>query len=178
MLFVLIIIIISIYLQNTSIALETGAATFDAKKPHIIQEIVTNIPDRKTITFTTVPRGIILSIAQSELFEGNSDKISECGKILLIKIANLLKTFDNKCTIEAHTEEILDFQGLYEEDWEISIVRANAIAVYMVKVLGIDSERIFPIGFGKIMPFYENVAPAKFPDNRIDFVIFDYTVHR
>lgn len=165
-------------MQNTSIAIEIGSATFEAKKPDIIKEIVTIIPNRKNITITTVPRGIILSIAQSELFDENSDRISHCGKILLAKIADLLNNFGNKCTIEAHTEERLDKNGIYEEDWEISIVRANAVAEYMVKILGIESERIFPLGFGKIMPFFENVAPKDFADNRIDFVIFDYTVRR
>lgn len=165
-------------MQNICPAAPSGYLNMDARKPEIVDEIVKIIPKKDTITFTVVPRGIILSVAQTELFDGSSDKISNCGKALLTKIANLLKTFDNKCTIEAHTGELIKDNKIYKEDWEISIVRANAIASYMVHSLDIESERVFPIGFGKIMPFKENVSQVKFPDNRIDFVIFDYVVNR
>ena len=172
------ILSVIIVIQNASPAVPSGYLNMDARKPEIVEEIVKIIPKKDTITFTVVPRGIILSVAQTELFDGNSDKISNCGKVLLAKIANLLRMFDNKCTIEAHTEEYIKNNKIYKEDWEISIVRANAIAAYMVHELSVESERIFPVGFGKIMPFRENVAPINFPDNRIDFVIFDYAVHR
>ena len=150
----------------------------DAKKPFIVEEILKSIPQKNTITYTSVPRGIILSVAQEELFDGNSDTISPNGQIILQYIATLLNTFENNCTIEAHTEERLSKTGIYKEDWEISIVRANVIAHYLVEIHDIPSERVFPIGFGKIMPFKDNVSQEDFQDNRIDFVIFDYTVSR
>jgi chemotaxis protein MotB len=120
----------------------------------------------------------MLSVAHEELFDGNSDTISPNGQIILQYIATLLNTFENNCTIEAHTEERLSKTGIYKEDWEISIVRANVIAHYLVEIHDIPSERVFPIGFGKIMPFKDNVSQEDFQDNRIDFVIFDYTVSR
>ncbi len=155
-----------------------GLNSFEAKKPYIIKEIKQNIPARDTITYTQVPRGIILSVAQTEIFDGNSDIISDNGQFLLREIAKLLTNFDNNCTIEAHTEELILNNTVYKEDWEISIVRANAIAKYISTNLGVEPSRLFPIGFGKIMPFKENVAQLDFPDNRIDFVIFDYSVVR
>ena len=151
---------------------------FEAKKPFIEQEIERSIPLNNNITYTEVPRGIILSVAQSELFEENSDKISQNGKLLLDKIGILLNNFENNCTIEAHTEEDLNIHGYYKTDWEISIVRANKVADYLSKIIYHATDRLFPVGFGKIMPFKENVAHKEFSDNRIDFVIFDYTVKR
>ncbi len=147
---------------------------------NIIREIVSNLPQKDTITYTSVPRGIILSIAQAEFFDNNSVNISESGKYLLKSIAEILGNFDNQCTIEAHSEESINRNRyLNSEDGEVSIVRANKIADYIVNELGISTDRIFPIGFGKIMPFKNTVDDTTdFPNNRIDFVIFDYTATR
>ncbi|MBR6098812.1 OmpA family protein [bacterium] len=166
------------FFVQTKVCAVSDTEISDAKKPYIVEEILKTIPKKDTITYTVVPRGIILSVAQEELFTGNSDKLSDNGKIILQYIANMLNNFNNNCTIEAHTEELLKQGFIYKEDWEISIVRANAIFHYLVDTLNVDSGRIFPIGFGKIMPFKGNVSPVDFADNRIDFVIFDYTVSR
>ena len=48
----------------------------------------------------------------------------------------------------------------------------------MTNNLSVDSSRLFPIGFGEIMPFKGNVSPKNFTNNRVDFVIFDYTATR
>ena len=151
----------------------------EADRTIITDEIKLNIPQRDTIRITKVPRGIILSIAQQEFFEDNSTVISRNGKSLLKEIARLLDSFNNNCTIEAHTEEHYLINGLISDcDWEYSIIRANRIAEYLVKNNGIKSSRLFPIGFGYIMPFKDNVSENNFYNNRIDFVIFDYTAIR
>ena len=89
-----------------------------------------------------------------------------------------MQKYKNNCVVESHTDENISANNLYSEDWEISIARANAIADYLVKVGQIPSDRIFPLGFGEMMPFKENVSKKGFRDRRIDFVIFDYHVTR
>ena len=177
---VLIFIIGMIVSKNNVFASYNSKNEYEAKKNYIIKEIKNILPEKDTITYTSVPRGIILSIAQTEIFEENSTKISNSGAIILKYIAQILDKFDNQCTIEAHTEELLNSaDNKYNADWEISIVRANKIADYIVNNLDIQADRIFSIGFGKIMPFKNTVdAKTEFPNNRIDFVIFDYTATR
>jgi len=173
-----ILLILFINKQDTAYSLLNKQNSFEAKKPFIVQEINLNIPNKSTITFTQVPRGIILSVDQSELFENQSCTITENGTLLLKEIAKLLENFNNNCTIEAHTEENILLNEAVNEDWELSIIRANAIAEYFKNNTNIETSRIFPIGFGHIMPFKDNVAPKDFSNNRIDFVIFDYTANR
>lgn len=152
---------------------------FEAKKKDIIKEIDLTIPKRDTITYTQVPRGIILSVAQFEFFNEYNFILSKNGESLLDGIAKLLKTFDNSCTIEVHTEEnILRNPNVADKDWEYSVVRSNVIADYLVKIAGVKTSQVFPIGFGNIMPFKDNVSKKDFYNNRIDFVIFDYSVSR
>ncbi len=151
---------------------------FDAKVAYILKKFQETIPPQSTITYTKVPRGIIISVAESEFFSPNSTIIKENGKFLLRSIAYVINGFNNKCTVESHTEEKLPGNSIYKEDWEISIRRATAITDFITQCCGVDPERLTPIGFGDIMPFRENVARKNFTNNRIDFVIFDYTTRR
>ena len=108
------ILILMFSISEIAISIESVQSKVDAKKPRIIEEIISDLPLKNTITYTKVPRGIILSVAQSELFEGNSDYISYKGKNLLKIIAEILDAFGNKCTIEAHTEEVIYNNEVYD----------------------------------------------------------------
>ena len=59
------------------------------------------------------------------------------------------------------------------------MARANNIADYLIYCGKIPTERVFPLGFGELMPFKENVSNKITGfDKRIDFVIFDYEYER
>ena len=153
--------------------------SYEAKKKDIINEINLIIPQRDTITYTKVPRGIILSIAQLEFFNDKNTVLTQNGKLLLDGIAKLLKTFNNNCTIEVHTEEnIIRNSNRVNQDWEYSIIRSNIISDYLVQIAGVNASQLFPIGFGNIMPFKDNVSEKDFYNDRVDFVIFDYSTSR
>lgn len=130
------------------------------------------------IVYTRVPRGLIISVAEDVFFnKGKVELKPESYKILDI-IAAVLKNFDNKCVIESHTDEAVSDDDLYKADWELSLRRANRVADYLVKYGKISKNRIFPVGFGEMMPFKENVSRSGFMDSRVDFVILDYELKR
>ena len=131
-----------------------------------------------SVVYTRVPRGLIVSVAQSQLFDNDKTEIKKCGLLVLNAVIQVMKTFNNKCVIESHTDETLPADSPYKEDWEVTIIRANKIADYLVKIGKIPPERIFPLGFGEYMPFKENVSKTGFTDSRIDFVIIDYELNR
>ncbi len=172
---ILFLVLVSFFIFLFGTAAMCIEAGYEAKKQEIISEIGINIPPKSTIVYTKVPRGIILSVAQAELFDDNGLFLTHNGKTLLDEIAKLLKTFNNNCTIEAHSD---DNTANPHAVWEYSIIRANIVADYLVGKAGVDSSRLFPIGFGNIMPFRDNVSTYDFYDSRIDFVIFDYSTSR
>lgn len=135
-----------------------------------------NIND--SIMYTVVPRGLIISITDDQFFSNGSTTLTENGKIILFYISNGLNKLKNNCAIESHTDAHFSENSIYKEDWEISIKRATRIANFLTLNCKIEKRRLFPIGFGDIMPFKENVFKQNFQDNRIDFVIFDYVYKR
>lgn len=154
------------------------SASFDSQINRIQNDFSQILPPKNTIAYTKVPRGLILSISEEEFFAPLEYSIKPSGKNILNNIISVLQEYDNDCVIESHTDESLPQNSLYSQDWELSIARANAVADYIVKTGKIKSGRIFPVGFGEMMPFKENVSKKGFSDRRIDFVIFDYDVTR
>jgi len=137
------------------------------------------MPPNSNIIYTFVPRGLIISVDESHFFSGESIQIKCSGAEILNSIATILKDIENDCTIESHTEGHGNNSGAYKTNWEISMARANSIADYLIYCCKLPSERIFPLGFGELMPFKENVSEKQLGyDKRIDFVIFDYEYER
>lgn len=179
----LIIFTALIFLTNSASAMQEADVcinvNFDARVSFVKTKFKENLPNlHNSIIYTKVPRGLIVSIPQENFFYKNSAKLTEEGMSLLDTIAEILKLFNNNCAIESHTDENLAPDNGYHENWEISIHRANVLTEYLINHGQVDSERLYPIGFGEIMPFYGNVSKENFTDNRIDFVIFDYSVRR
>lgn len=154
------------------------STTFDTQMIQIQNAFTQVLPQKETIVFTKVPRGLILSIAEEEFFSPLDYNIKPDGKQLLNSIILVLQELTNDCVIESHTDETIPHESEYNYDWELSIRRANNIAAYIVKNGKINPSRVFPLGFGEIMPFKENVSPKGFQDKRVDFVIFDYEIKR
>ena len=136
------------------------------------------LPDKNTIIFTQVPRGLVVSIDEREFFDTGSFKIKPEAAPLLNSIADALRKFDNPCVVESHTDEPLSGLNGMSYDWELTIMRANAIADYLVIKNKLPYRRVFPLGYGEMMPFNDNVAVKDFSDRRVDFVIFDNSISR
>lgn len=152
---------------------------FDARVSFVKRKFTENLPYlENSVIYTQVPRGLIVSIPENKFFYKNSAKLTAEGMKLLDTIAEILILFNNNCAIESHTDEKLSKDSGYTEEWEISIHRATILTEYLIKYGKISPERLSPIGFGEVMPFYGNVSHENFTDNRIDFVIFDYSVRR
>lgn len=131
------------------------------------------MPKISNIIYTKVPRGLIISIDERYFFDHDEVGIKESSLPILDSISATLKELQNLCVIENHTED----KGV-AENWELSVQRASNIAEYLVKCGNLPNQRIFPLGFGEIMPFSDNVAPNGKMNNRIDFVIIEYEVKR
>ena len=137
------------------------------------------LPAGTPVIYTIVPRGLIVSIREDTFFSGESVYIKSTAAGVLNGIAKVLKDIDNNCTVESHTEGHTSNDEGFNSNWEISMVRANSIADYLIYCGQIPVERIFPVGFGDFMPFKDTVSKTNSGfDKRVDFVIFDYEYER
>lgn len=160
--------------ENGMIYISTAVNSSVADVKKRLEELM---PENANIIYTFVPRGLIISVDESELFPQNSIYIKCSGANILNGIAQILNEIDNNCTIESHTDSSCNTG--YHSNWEVSMARANSIADYLIYCRKIPTERVFPLGFGELMPFKDNVSKTTIGfDKRVDFVIFDYEYER
>ena len=83
----------------------------------------------------------------------------------------------NFCVIEDHLQKNICNNGL--ENWELSMMRSANIVDYLLKCGKVPQEQLFDIGYGEFMPFKDNVNPdINGLNNRLDFIIIDYSAKR
>ena len=128
------------------------------------------------MTFTYVPRGLIISIDENVFFNPGQEKLRCEGLPVLDEIAGVLRQFNKSCVIEGHTENVIPEISSFKNNWELSLARANNITMYLMRCANISPERLFPIGYGEFVPFRGDSKTNM--NSRIDFVIIDYEVSR
>ena len=141
---------------------------------NIEQIFKSNLGNIPSIIYTKVPRGLVISFDSSIFFERESVELKDSSLELLNKISILISKVGKPCVIEANSTE-KDLRGDFKKsNLELTIVRAQNIAQYIVNTKLVTLNQIYAIGFGEIMPFRDNVDYREDMDNRIDFVIINY----
>ena len=137
-----------------------------------------NLNFSEQILFTYVPRGLIISIDEAVFFNENEEKIKQASLDTLNQIGYILNRIPQKFVIEGHTESNNPDLSRFTKNWELSLARANNIAKYLIRYAKVKPEKIFTVGFGEYMPFFDNVSNKANLNNRIDFVILEYEASR
>lgn len=88
------------------------------------------------------------------LFGSGSFTLKETANELMEEVSKTLqsKASDKKVLIEGHTDNIPISRGIIASNWELSSLRANAIA-RLFELNGFLKEQILTIGFGETRPF-------------------------
>ena len=157
----------------TALENETATGYIQTSTDDIETIFRNNIPLQDSVIYTQVPRGLVVSLVSLIFFEEDSDEISECSKCVLDIIGDILLFIDKPCIIESNTPKNTYQKTCYRSDWELTMVRAEKIADYLIKVRKIPPEKIRAAGFGAMMPFDDNVSFKGNLNRRIDFVILN-----
>lgn len=118
---------------------------------------------RDYIYFDKTLTGYMISIRHDLMFD-NCGCLTDCGKIILSKIAQIMKSSGRKWQVSCHVED----SATPINDISKSIQQAVRVTDYLTDVEKSLINQIFTIGFGSIMPDLDNKL-----SNRVDFVVED-----
>ena len=151
--------------------------TGGVEKTSLIEDFVKeNLPNSEHVIYTIVPRGLVISVATDFLFREASTEIHEDAYNFLYQIGSIVKYINKPCVVEGNALTQGDADIL--SNIELSIIRADEIVEFMIKMNGINPNLLRAIGFGNMLPFYDNVSYKGHMDKRIDFVILNYESER
>ncbi len=112
----------------------------------------------------------IITMDDGAIFADGSSKVTEQGDSLLGRIGAALKALPSKALrVEAHSDSTTFKKGLlggYGGHWELTAVRATAVARWLHEHAGLDPARLMAAGFGEFHPAKPNDTPEGRATNR------------
>lgn len=117
-------------------------------------------------------RGAIITIADMLLFPPARAEFNADGKVLLVKIGEMLKQFDYDIKVEGHTDSISISSERYKSNWELSTSRASRIVRFFIEI-GIPPGQLSAEGFAKYRPVASNATPEGRAQNRRVEIVYE-----
>ncbi len=116
---------------------------------------------------------VYVSLQENLLFPSGSAVVNPKGKEALGKLAGVLNVnADINVNIEGHTDSI-PMRGKYEDNWELSTARANAIVRILTETYFVDATRVTASGHSKFDPVDTNLTREGRARNRRTEIILE-----
>ena len=117
-------------------------------------------------------RGITLHILEKILFPPGSADLNGMSKIVLKKIADVIRNLPNDIRIEGFTDNTPISNSKYPSNWHLSSARALNTAWYLIQDEGISPDKVSIVGNGENQPIAPNDSPeTRARNRRVDIVI-------
>jgi chemotaxis protein MotB len=127
------------------------------KAGQAIKELVKEKGLEQQVNVTIQPTGLIITFEGTLFFESGSFEPKAGAKALMNELLKILdeKAADKKYLIEGHTDDTPISRGVIASNWELSSLRANAIA-RLFETYNFKKEQILTIGLGETRPIMPN----------------------
>lgn len=117
-------------------------------------------------------RGLTIRILEDILFPSGSANLNENSKVVLTKLANIIKVLPNDIRVEGHTDNIPISNNEYPSNWHLSVNRALNTAYYLIKDVDISADKVSIVGYSEYKPIAGNESvEGRALNRRVDIVI-------
>ncbi|NUM31111.1 MAG: OmpA family protein [Bacteroidetes bacterium] len=116
---------------------------------------------------------VYVSVEEKLLFQSGKTDVSANGKKALLKVCQSIKNVkDFEIMVEGHTDDVPIKTARYEDNWDLSVLRATSVIRIMIKEGEIDPKSVIPTGRGKYYPAdMGDTAESKAKNRRIEIIL-------
>ncbi len=120
-----------------------------------------------------VKKGVVfISLSDKMMFKSGKTQISKQADSVLFKLAKIINDYkDYEVLIEGHTDNVPIHTKCIKDNWDLSALRATAIARKLQNDFGVDPARLTAGGHGQWRPKASNDTPEGRSMNRRTEVI-------
>lgn len=137
-----------------------------------LENVVNEEKLNKSIKLVSNERGITIRILDDILFRSGDAALSDYSKIILQKIAGILKSLKNDIRIEGHTDNVPIANGAFPSNWHLSVERATNTGYHLMAKEGLDPGRVSVVGYSEYHPVASNeTVDGRANNRRVDIVI-------
>ncbi len=120
-----------------------------------------------------VKKGVVfISLSDKMMFKSGRTQVSQKADSVLFKLAKIINDYkDYEVLIEGHTDNVPIHTKCIKDNWDLSALRATAIARKLQNEFGVDPARLTAGGHGQWRPKVSNDTPEGRSMNRRTEVI-------
>ena len=110
---------------------------------------------------------VYVAMSDKLLFESGKAVVNEQGREALGKLAGVLnKQTDIDVYIEGHTDNVPIHTAVFQDNWDLSVIRATSVVRILTETYGVNPLQIQPCGRGEFKPVDVNTTPEGKARNR------------
>lgn len=115
---------------------------------------------------------IILRVNNTVLFKPGDHRLSPSSYPTLRHLADIIRPLPMTLRIEGHTDDRQVAQGIFADNWELSIARSVSVTRFYEQGELLPLDRMSAIGYGSARPIVPNTSEENRAKNRrVDFVL-------
>lgn len=116
---------------------------------------------------------VYVAMSDKLLFESGKAVVNEQGKQALGKLAEVLnRQTDVDVYIEGHTDNVPIHTAVFQDNWDLSVIRATSVVRILTGDYGVNPLQIQPSGRGEFKPVDVNTTPeGKARNRRTEIII-------
>jgi len=133
-----------------------------------------NLSHTKSINLVKDPRGLIVRVNSTAIFDEGSAEIKPQAKATIKEIIKVLTKINNPVIIEGHTDSTPIKNAKFPSNWELSTARSTNIISFIMKNSKITPKRLCAVGYGEYMPIKDNTSiSGRMLNRRVDIIVLE-----
>ena len=126
---------------------------------------------KDSITVKQTERGLVITLAETLLFESGGTLLSTDAKSAIAQVASILQELPNHVRVEGHTDSRPSSGGPHPTNWHLSAARAVEVLLELGRG-GVPGHRLSAAGFGDQRPLASDTTiEGRRMNRRVDLVV-------
>jgi chemotaxis protein MotB len=134
----------------------------------VLNKLNMELPIQDKVTVTQTDQGVVITIADSMVFESGQAVIRTEALPVLEGLAEVLSvnTSVKEVLVQGHTDNVPIRSALFPSNWELSAVRAVMVTRVLTELYRFQPERVSAVGYAEFKPVTDNLTPENRAKNR------------
>ncbi|HKN87190.1 MAG TPA: flagellar motor protein MotB [Nitrospiraceae bacterium] len=134
----------------------------------VLNKVNKDVQAKDNVIITEIDRGVMITIADSLLFESGRAEIRAEALPVLEGLAEVLavNTSVKEVRVQGHTDNVPIRSTLFPSNWELSATRAAMVARMLTELYRIQPEQVSAVGYAEFHAIADNLTPENRAKNR------------
>lgn len=161
--------------ERTIVELQNVISEQNQKVKNLLNSVKDALKGFSSDELTVRQEGGKVYVAMSDklLFESGKAVVNQQGKEALGKLAEVLnKQTEIEVMIEGHTDNVPIKTAVYQDNWDLSVIRATSVVRILTETYAVNPLQIQPCGRGEYKPVADNEsAEGKSKNRRTEIIM-------